>query len=186
MIMAWDDEMPIIVRGLIQDWGTPPTYTDDQINQIVLIAAQSVQTEATFTEAYAVDVVNATVAPDFTDRTDAHRNEMLINLVALKSACILTGAEVRKYAGQSIAIRDGTSAISLQRNPQLLKLMQSTYCEGYSQALYKYKIEGNSEFGEAIVGPFKLYSGLRGGDYGLIDGGSTYGGDYTRDFRSWY
>lgn len=183
--MAWDEEMPIIVRGLIQDWTDTPTYTDDQLTQIVLIASLTVQNDATFVEMYSVDVVNQTISPDYT--VGDHRNESFINLASLKSACILIGAELRKYTGQGISIRDGSSAISLQRSPQSLSLLRSTYCDAYVDALYNYKIEGNNALGEAIVGPFKLFRGPSDCGYPLVDGGSTFSGPPGRDFQDdWY
>ncbi len=175
--MAWDDEMVTIVRGLINDFEDPdtgdaPTYTDDRIAQIVLIAGQQIQTRVPFTRTYAISISNETMTPDPTTGT---RDENFINLATLKAACILVSAEVRQYTGQGISIRDGSSAISLSRQPASLKLMKDTYCSEFESALYAYTTTGgNASVGEAIVGPVKAW--YAGGGYpGDWDWGSCLG-----------
>lgn len=184
--MAWDDEMVAIVRGLIQDYadpdtGDPPTYTDDRLSTIILIAGQHVQARVGTAASYKINVADVTITPDPTAR--ANRDESFINLASLKAACILVNAEVRQFTAQGISVRDGTSAVSLSRSPASLSLMQKTYCSEYENALYIYQMNGanGGVVGEAVVGPVKAwyYGGGYGGqpDYGLGRAGveSWYG-----------
>lgn len=185
--MAWEEEMLIIVRGVIQDYDEPATYTDEQLKKIILVSAMMVQADAVFSERYDINVVDQTITPDFTDRTSGHRNEAYINLIALKAGCMIVTGEIKKYTGQGISIRDGTSAVSLQRSPASLTLMNKTFCEVYTEALYNYKLNGadgqGTGLGEAIVGPFKYFYTGDCSPISLIDGGSTYGGSAGRDSR---
>jgi hypothetical protein len=178
--MAWDEEMVLIVRGLINDFEDPdtgdaPVYSDDRLAQAILIAGQSVQTRVPFPINFVVDVVNGTITPDPTIR-GVSRDENFINLTTLKTACMVVGGEIRQYTGQGISIRDGSSAISLSRNPASLKLMKETYCDEYENALYMFVTSGGfASVGEAIVGPVKAW--YMGG-CGYPDG-NDWGGCYN-------
>lgn len=166
--MAWDDEIVAIVRGLIQDYadpdtGDPPTYTDDRLATIILIAGQGVQARVPLLHAYKIHVSDGLLSPDPTGT--ANRDDSFINLAALKAACILVSAEVRQFTGQGISVRDGSSAVSLSRSPASLTLMRTTFCTEYENAIYQYQLGGaNGVVGEAIVGPVKAWY-LGGGGY---------------------
>ena len=43
--MSWQIELPIIVRTLINDLDVTPTYTDDRLQQTLVVAAQYVNRE---------------------------------------------------------------------------------------------------------------------------------------------
>lgn len=168
--MAWDEEMVAIVRGLMMDYpdaetGDPAKYSDDRLATILLIAAQNVKARTIFASTYAVDVTNGTLKPDPTSKNT--RDDNFINLASLKAACILANAEVREYTGQGISVRDGSSAVSLQRQPAALALLQKTYCQEFEDALYVYVTTGaQAPVGEAVVGPIKAeYFGSLGWPY---------------------
>lgn len=129
---------------------------------------------------YKINVGDVTLTPDPTNK--ATRDESFINLTSLKAACILVNAEVRQYTAQGIFVRDGSSAVSLSRNPKALALMQTTYCGEYEKALYQYATQGlnGGAVGECIVGPIKAWY-YEGGyssefDYGTYRGPSRIGG----------
>jgi hypothetical protein len=191
--MAWDDEMVAIVRGLIQDYidpdtGDPPTYTDDRLSTIILIAGQNVQSRVATANKYKINVADVTMTPDPTNT--ATRDESFINLASLKAACILVNAEVRQFTAQGISVRDGSSAVSLSRSPASLALMQKTYCSEFENALYLFQIGGvqGGAVGEAIVGPVKAwyFGGGRGGEseYGTYGGPGRVG--RVGSGSSWY
>lgn len=181
--MAWDDEMVAIVRGLMQDYedpetGDPPKYTDDRLATLVLIAAQNVQARVLLPQRYEISVPNGTIKPDPTSK--ATRSESFINLTTLKAACIIANAEIREYTGQGISVRDGSSAVSLQRSPAALGLLQKTYCTEYESAVYTLQITGVMDgLGEAVVGPIKAWywGGGRSEEpnYGMYPGPSRIG-----------
>lgn len=162
--MAWDDEMITIIRGLLQDYPTPtdvdgvedpPKYSDDRLSELLLIAAQNVTAQVTFTQTYVVNIPNLTLRPDPTNRGNAStastRDDAFINLVTLKAACLIATAEVREFTSQGISLRDVSSAISLQRSPASLQLMQKTYCQAYSDALYQFQTTGTLQNGGLMV-----------------------------------
>lgn len=150
--MFWSEEMPLILRGLLQDHSIPPKYADDRLIEMILIAARTVQRQVQFRRPYLSDIVEKTIDPDPADPED--RDEDFINLTCLKAACMLVTAEVREFTAQGVSIRDGSSSLSLSRNPKSLEIMQGTYCEELENAIYEYKV-GGSGAGEAILSPFK-------------------------------
>jgi hypothetical protein len=174
--MAWDDEMVAIVRALIQDYvdpdtGDPPTYTDDRLSSIILVAGLNVQARIVTANKYKINVSDVILSPDPTSTTT--RDDSFINLASLKAACILVSAEVRQYTAQGISVRDGTSSVSLSRNSASLALMQKTYCSEFENAIYLYEVNG-AIVGESIVGPIKQW--YYGGGYASEAYYGGYGG----------
>ena len=107
--MAWQSEMVRIVRHLINDLdSTNYSFTDDRLEELILVASQLVLTTLDFTNEYTVDVDALTLNPDPTTGT---KDDSFINLVSLKAACVVLGSEVRSNALNSISLRDGPSAI---------------------------------------------------------------------------
>ena len=51
-------------------------------------------------------IENFTLSPDPTDRLAGSRNDNFVNLVVLKSACLLSMSELRSAANRSIGIRE--------------------------------------------------------------------------------
>ena len=80
--MSWQNEIPIIVRTLIDDFDDIPTYSDDRLLQIIAVAAKYVQFDVVLDHQYAIDVANPDISPDPT----LDRDEIFISLVGLKAA----------------------------------------------------------------------------------------------------
>src|SRR5688572_14708601 len=128
--MAWESEIPLMIRHLIDDLGTSPTYTDDRLEELTIIAAQMINAEVDLYVTYTLDVDNLIFTPD---PTVSPRDEPFINLILLKAACIIDQAEARKAAGQGIAIQDGTSSIDLRsRSASRLTLLKEGWCKNYA------------------------------------------------------
>lgn len=92
--MAWQSELPIIVRTLINDLEENPTYSTERLIQVITVAAQYVQFDVVLDHKYVVDVENLTITPDPT----ADRDEIFISLVSLKAACIVDQSTFRTKA----------------------------------------------------------------------------------------
>lgn len=92
--MAWQDELPIIVRTLINDLGETPTYTDERILQVITVAAKYVQFDVVLDHKYIIDIVNNGISPDPTIDDDS----IFIGLVCLKTACIIDQSTLRTKA----------------------------------------------------------------------------------------
>lgn len=143
--MAWDEDMVTMLRGTIQDYATDTDaakYTDARLTELILIASQNVLTQAKFKNEYVVSLSNGTLRPDPTSSTT--KDNSFINLVTMKAAAMLATAEIREYTAQGISIRDGSSAISLQRSAAGMKLMQDMYNKAYEDGLYEFQTTGTT------------------------------------------
>ena len=149
--MAWQSEMVRIVRHLINDLdSTNYSFTDDRLEELILVASQLVLTTLDFTNEYTVDVDALTLNPDPTTGT---KDDSFINLVSLKAACVVLGSEVRSNALNSISLRDGPSAIDLRGITSSLADLHKMMCEKFETAVLQYRA-GSSVAGKSIVSPF--------------------------------
>lgn len=153
--MAWDDMMPTLLRNVIGDTDPiAPKYTDDQLNQTIVSAAQFVLFRVSLPTPYVLDVQNVTIVPDPVG------DVAFVNMVTLKAACMLMKTELRVYGQQDLSIRDGTSAIDLKRDLRTLQSMSDGYCQEFEKAVTDYW-HGVGAPGAAIVGPFRCcWSGV--------------------------
>lgn len=151
--MAWQLELPIIVRVWINDLEDQPTYSDDRIQQVITVAAQNVIREVNFTENYVVDVVNLTITPDPTELSV--KDNDFIALTALKSACILDQSTFRtKAVNEGIRTSLASASLSVQGNLKGYQtLLEVGPCAMYSQLRTEYEV-GNPNTCQAILGPF--------------------------------
>lgn len=148
----WTDELIPMVRYTINDIeGT--LYTDARLQKAIAISARYVNLEA-FNNTYLIDVSGSgTITPDPTDP----RDEWFLNLVNLKTACLLGQAESKTSAGQGIVVKDGDSLLDLKGISQYKALQAKGYCDAYEQAKYAYLMGGGINGGtghQAIIGPF--------------------------------
>jgi hypothetical protein len=155
--MAWESEIPLMIRHLIDDLGTTPTYTDDRLEELTILAAQLINSEVDLYITYTTDIDNLTLSPD---PTVSPRDDAFISLVALKAACIVDQSEARKAAGQGIAIQDGRSSIDLRsRSASRLTLLKEGWCKEYSRAKLEYQVTQGAMAGHAVLSPFRAEVG---------------------------
>lgn len=148
----WRDETTTMLRYIINDLNSE-TYTDSRLQTSVVIAAKYVNDEV-FNGQYTVSVAGSgSITPDPSD------NEPFINLVVLKSACLISMGEAKIAAGQGIAIKDGSSSLDLKGVAGSKKTMMDSYCKAYNDAKLQYQISGGSNGvpGEAVLGPIKYW-----------------------------
>lgn len=101
-------EISSIVRTWINDLDSSSyKYSDGRINQIICVAARFVQQDADFKTKYTIGLDY--ISPNPTEVEDFD----FINLVGLKTACIILGSELKLEAGNAISIKDGPSSINL-------------------------------------------------------------------------
>jgi hypothetical protein len=143
--MSWDTEMVTMVRYLIGDVDPDtPTYDDDRLSTLILLASFQVKLDAGFIHSYSVNLDNGTLTPDPTGAGGVARDDSFMSLVSLKASAILSENEFRTYGGQGIRIKDGESEIDLRRDPATLKLMRDTFRDEYADKLYLYKLDQTS------------------------------------------
>ena len=151
--MSWQLELPIIVRTWINDLEDLPTYSDDRLQQVLVVATQYVNREINFSNDYEVSLTNLTITPDPT--TLATRDEDFIGFVTLKAACFLDQSTFRtKAANEGIKAGLGAAQITVQGNLKGYKdILDIGPCYMYDKLRMQYEIS-NANGIEAILGPF--------------------------------
>jgi hypothetical protein len=153
--MAWDIEMVKIVRGLIGDVDeTNPMYSNTRLQDMILVSGQLTQSMANFAQSYTIDVDELVLSPD---PTVTPRDDGFINLVCLKTACIILNSEWRTASNSAMSIKDGPSSIDGKGIAAAKGEVAKEACGNFEDAMKQYRA-GNSKAGEAIVGPHR-YAG---------------------------
>ena len=107
--MAWQNEMTRILRYMLNDLDSSSyTYSDDRLEETIIVSAQLVLHEIDFDKDYTVDVDALTLTPDHTAATE---DNAFINLISLKSACIILSSELSTKSQESVRVSDGSSSI---------------------------------------------------------------------------
>ena len=110
--MSWQMEIPIIVRALVNDLSDQPVYSDERIQQTIVIAAQYVEFDVVLDNKYVVNIVNPDIIPDPT--TLDIKDTIFISLVSLKAACIIDQSTFRtKAAMEGIRASLGSASLSV-------------------------------------------------------------------------
>jgi hypothetical protein len=151
--MSWTLEIPIIVRTLINDLADTPTYSDDRLQQAIIVSAQYVTRELNLQQKYTLNIVNGTISPDPTDSDN--RDDVFIGFVSLKTACFLDQSTFRtKAATEGIRAALGSANISVGGNLSGYKTILDTGpCMMYDKLRLEYEI-GNANGIKAILSPF--------------------------------
>ena len=146
--MTWQNEIVRIVRFLINDIDGS-SYTDARLEETVVVAAQLIYTAVDFEYTYTIDVDTININPDPTTKSD----ENFINLVALKTACIILSSETRTRGLQSYKIVDGPSTIETMSAYHAMKALSDQMREDVQRAILQFQM-GNSRAGAAILTPY--------------------------------
>jgi len=147
--MTWQTEMTQIVRVLINDVDGAD-YTDSRIQQLILISAPMVDQQVDFDTDYSIDIVGSSISPDPT--TSSPKDQDFINLVSLKSACLLYNAKMESDSGRSRTVKDAWTNVSVGDNSKNMSSNRDMICQQYEQAKKDYTM-GNSRSGKAVLGP---------------------------------
>lgn len=149
--MSWQQEIPIIVRTLINDWSDEPTYTDERLLQVITVAAKYVQFDVALPNMYAIDVVNPNITPDPTENND----EIFIALVTLKAACIVDQSSLRtKAAMEGVRASLGPAALSVQGSLAGYNiLLDKGPCAAYDELTSHWDVKDATAI-RAILSPF--------------------------------
>lgn len=164
---GWKSEMTTLLRYVINDTDTAKReFTDDRLCNLIVTSAHMTLGVVDFPRDYNIDIPNSGISPD---PTTGKRDSSFINLVILKSACLLAAGEFRIATNQGIVIRDGPSAVDPRAMVAAKKEMMDSTCAKYEQAELEYRL-GNSNAGEAIIGPHR----------NAVHGGGGGGGGHIR------
>ena len=92
--MSWQNTIPIMVRYLVSDVNPSSyKYSDSRMSTTVLVEAQLVSLDLNFPNNYEIDIDFGVIAPDPTE--EETKDSSFINLIALKTACIIIGSELK-------------------------------------------------------------------------------------------
>lgn len=149
--MPWQNEMTLIVRHLVNDLdSTNYTFSDDRLEESILVSSQLSILEIDFEQTYTIDVDSTSLSPDPTTSSD--KDDSFINLVSLKTAQMLLGSELKTHSLNAISLRDGPSSIDLRGIVSGLKILFDDINRRYEEAVTQYKLNG--VVGQAILGPY--------------------------------
>lgn len=145
--MNWKNHASVMVRHLINDVDeTSYKYSQSRLETTLIVAAHLVVQEIDFADTYIVNVVEESIIPDPTT------NSQFMNLLVLKTACIILGSEVKVESANSISIKDGPSAIDLRGVSATLLTLYKDLCDKYDTAVNDYGFSGSN--GKIIIGPY--------------------------------
>ena len=160
--MSWKTEITTLVRNLIGDTDLDNvTYSDDRLQESILTSAQLLQGELKFNNTYTVDIDECVLTPDPTENT---KDNAFINLLALRTACIILRSEAKTQALQSINFVDGPSKIDGRGAAEGIAALAQSACQVYESAKDDYRI-GNNSIGAAIITPYNVYNYTKSPNY---------------------
>jgi hypothetical protein len=152
--MSWKSEISIMVRTLINDLTDTPVYSDDRIEQIVVVAARYAIQEINFISKYTIGIDNISIKPDPTTATSAE-NTVFIGFVALKAACLCDQSTFRtKAINEGIKTSLGSASLQVAGNLAGYKtILDEGPCAMYQQLKMEYNI-GNATAVASVLSPF--------------------------------
>lgn len=145
--MSWTQEIVTIVRYMVGD-SESVIYTDNQIQKNILIAAQIVKNEVSFSNQYYIDVFGGSIVPDPTEGT---KDEWFVSLVSLKTACMILNQEARIYGMQAVKIIDGPSTVDTSQIAKNLAELAKERCKDYEK--HKIQFAMGESYGFVISTP---------------------------------
>lgn len=158
----WQVEMVLRLRHMINDLADTPRYSQNRLEELILVSALDVIVDVQFPTTYLSDLDAHVLTPD---PTEVPRDDIFIALVCLKSACVLAGSEFNVAGGQAISLRDGDSAIDLKGILQGRKAVAENACKYYQEARWRYQLGQFGSGGQAIFTPIAALSQYRGDAY---------------------
>lgn len=166
--MAWQNEISTIVRYIINDLDSSKyKYSDERIETGITVAAQLVVLDIDFATNYTINIPNRSISPDPT--ASSPKDNVFINLIALKTACIILGSEVKSEGANAISIKDGPSSIDLRGVASTISFLYEDICKKYENILQEYRENDVISAGQAILGPYSPGSDFASRSYDQYD-----------------
>jgi hypothetical protein len=149
--MAWKDELTIMVRTLVNDIGETYTYSDERIQQVIVVAAKYVQFDVVLDNTYTVNVSVPDISPDPTDNND----DIFIALVSLKAACIVDQSTFRtKSAMEGVRASLGPASLSVAGQSAAWRTMlELGPCAAYDELTSHWDVKEATAI-RAVLSPF--------------------------------
>ena len=148
--MSWQDESTEILRILINDFGSSPQYSDEDLEQLLLVSARYVIQEVNLSTNYTVNFGTGSITPDPSD------DHIFLNFMILKSACMTNTWQFNTKAIQDgISAKCGPSTLTVSANALLvLGLINNGPCKTYDELVTQHNFGQLSDGVKAIFSPF--------------------------------
>lgn len=161
--MSWQTEMTRILRHMIFDLNTPPTYADSRLQEALVVAAQLVVQDLDFSQQFVPDLDLLDIQPDPTLRVGVPptRDDSFINLTCMKAACMTDRGQASQAIAQAVTVRDGSSLIDLRAiaEGRIAILNKGGWCAAFDEARTQYLLSKSHVAGAAVMGPFRVWAG---------------------------
>lgn len=148
--MSWQDESTEILRILINDFTGTPQYSDEDLEQLLLVSARYVIQEVNLSTNYVVDYASGSITPNPSD------DHIFLNFMILKSACMTNTWQFNTKAIQDgISAKCGPATLSVSSNALLiLGLINNGPCKTYEDLVTQYNFRKLSDGVVGIFSPF--------------------------------
>jgi hypothetical protein len=167
--MAWQNEMTIIIRHIIDDLDSSAyQFSDDRIEEAILVAAQLIHNEMEFAVDYTIEVDNRTLTPDptLTAVPPSNKDDDFIALCCLRTGILFTSSQLKTYSLKAIAIRDGASSLDMRGVIVGLKALHDDLVKKYEDVKLDYQTS-KLGLGKVILSPYS--PGSDSANRGYID-----------------
>ena len=167
----WSEVMTTMLRFMVNDYGTPQTYTDNVLKSALLVNAQFVAQELNFSQTFTVDLVKLNLTPDPTGgmppQFDSMGNQItpatppdynFINLTVLRTAVMITMNEYRTATNSAIMFREFHSQADMRGIAAAKKELWTELEKIYKQKQLHYQV-GIRVSGQAILSPINIIAG---------------------------
>lgn len=130
--MCWSETLVIMLRAIIGDLGDTPTYSDERLETLLMVAASYVLTDLD-SSAYEINITEGTITPNPVE----YKDTTFINLTVLKAACLADQSTFRtKALLEGIRATAGPASLIIQGNLSGFKqLLEIGPCKAYEDLL---------------------------------------------------
>lgn len=149
MAICWETELVLILRHLIDDLDGD-SYSDSRLTELLIVAAELVQSTVDFANVYVIDPDSLSISPD---PTQEPKDSGFILLVCYKAQCILRRGEFKTASRGGMRVSDGQSMIDTTAGIGASKALMDNACAEYDRAKFEY-LTTKRVTGRAIIGPF--------------------------------
>lgn len=149
--MAWQDEAIPMLRVLINDNDiTNLTYSDDRLEEILVVAAMYVNQDVSFSTTYTINVSTVSISPDPVTNSD------FLSLMVMRAACLTDWGTYRQKALLAgVKARCGPAVLETMNHLDGFKeLLTKGPCASYEVLKTQHQF-GNTEHIRAVLSPFR-------------------------------
>lgn len=147
--MCINRSITLMLRAVLADLDNE-TYEDERLEQLIAVAAKFVNQD--LETSYVVDITGSDITPDPVDSND----DLFINLVVVKSACLIDHGNMRikaALAGLEAVAGPARLKVGGDNFASFRSLVEVGACAMYKTMLQDYKL-GSGAICHAVLSPF--------------------------------